>query len=247
MNEWIKKADAIKEKYKNAAKQYNKQTLKVKREQYSKEMQSLLSQYQSERSARGTVVTARLQEISEQLKPTPIFRLDHYFKEVDVKDSYGIKTGTKKVVDVDYIAGVKYLNEYVKKTLSGIDNFGDYDQAMKELMDGNSLEVVDVLSNLIKSDEFRPKFLREDETAENSSVAQAVKQLHGTALDKYEELTVPKEIRDMQAEKQALIRERMAIVGISNDQTLSYLNNTNSDIQRDGHYSNGSNENPFFN
>lgn len=159
---WVEEAKKIRKQYDDAKGIYNENMLKVKRKEYQKKAKSLLDQYNNKASQRKAEVQARLEELDELIsaaKPLPIFNFEHYFKNEDIKGEYGTKLGTKKVIDVEYITGIKYLSEYVENTLSRLNNYDDYLRAITEITESDNKQAIEVLYSITAND-FKPSFIK---------------------------------------------------------------------------------------
>ena len=247
---WIEEAKKIKKQYDDAKGIYNNRMLKQKRDEYQKEAEKLLAAYNQQSSQRQTEVKARLKELKGLIKPTPVFNFDHYFKDVDVMDKWGTKVGTKRVIDVEYIAGIKHLKEYVENTLSRLNNYDDYCRAITEITESDNKQAIEVLYN-ITANGFKPTFITNDEAwshnllgpgaraADANSGAtpdytiQNVRTLHGIVGERYKDVTYPTELREMEKEQKALIDENLMLSGAKQDSTRDFLYRTVTQISGD--------------
>lgn len=247
---WIEEAKKIKKQYDDAKGIYNNRMLKQKRDEYQKEAEQLLAAYNKQANQRQTEVKARLKELKELIKPTPVFNFDHYFKDVDVTDKWGTKVGTERVIDVEYIAGIKHLKEYVENTLSRLNNYDDYCRAITEITESDNKQAIEVLYNITAND-FKPTFITNDEAWNHSLLGpgaraadanrgatpdytiQNVRTLHDIVGERYKDVTYPTELREMEKERKALIDENLMLSGAKQDSTREFLYGTVTQIGGD--------------
>jgi len=247
---WIEEAKKIKKQYDDAKGIYNNRMLKQKRDEYQKEAEQLLAAYNKQSSQRQTAVKARLKELKELIKPTPVFNFDHYFKDIDVTDKWGAKVGTERVIDVEYIAGIKHLKEYVENTLTRLNNYDDYYRAITEITDNDNKQAIEVLYN-ITANGFKPTFITDDEAWKYSLLGpgarvanansgttpdytvQNVRTLHDVVHERYKDVTYPEGLRDLEKEQKALINENLTLSGSQRDVTRDFLYETVTQIGGD--------------
>ncbi|WP_312124679.1 hypothetical protein [Lysinibacillus boronitolerans] len=240
---WVEEAKKIRKQYDDAKGIYNESMLKVKRKEYQKKAKSLLDQYNNKASQRKAEVQARLKELDELIsaaKPLPIFNFEHYFKNEDIKSEYGTKLGTKKVIDVEYITGIKYLSEYVENTLSRLNNYDDYLRAITEITESDNKQAIEVLYS-ITANGFKPSFIKA-EVWDKSQISlgahisegrkstdytvQNVRALHDVVHERYKDVTYPEGLRDLEKEQKALINENLMLVGSTPDADRAFLYET---------------------
>ncbi|WCH48138.1 hypothetical protein [Lysinibacillus sp. OF-1] len=240
---WVEEAKKIRKQYDDAKDIYNESMLKIKRKEYQKKAKSLLDQYNNKANQRKAEVQARLKELDELIsaaKPLPIFNFEHYFKNEDIKSEYGTKLGTKKVIDVEYITGIKYLSEYVENTLSRLNNYDDYLRAITEITESDNKQAIEVLYS-ITANGFKPSFIKAEAwdkgqislgahisegRKSTDYTVQNVRALHDVIHERYKDVTYPEGLRDLEKEQKALINENLMLVGSTPDVDRAFLYET---------------------
>lgn len=240
---WVEEAEKIRKQYDDAKGIYNESMLKIKRKEYQKKARSLLDQYNNKASQRKAEVQARLEKLDELIsaaKPLPIFNFEHYFKNEDIKSEYGTKLGTKKVIDVEYITGIKYLSEYVENTLSRLNNYDDYLRAITEITESDNKQAIEVLYS-ITANGFKPSFIKAEAwdkgqlslgahisegRKSTDYTVQNVRALHDVIHERYKDVTYPEGLRDLEKEQKALINENLMLVGSTPDADRAFLYET---------------------
>lgn len=242
---WVEEAKKIRKQYDDAKGIYNESMLKIKRKEYQKKARSLLDQYNNKASQRQAEVQARLKELDELIsaaKPLPIFNFEHYFKNEDIKSEYGTKLGTKKVIDVEYITGIKYLSEYVENTLSRLNNYDDYLRAITEITESDNKQAIEVLYS-ITANGFQPSFIKSEgwdrgqlslgaHISDNHRgdspdyTVRNVRALHDVVHERYKDVTYPEGLRDLEKEQKALINENLMLAGSTPDSDREFLYET---------------------
>lgn len=261
---WKQKIDEIYKKYENAKNTYNEQVLKQKRKELVQQAKALLDAYNAQQSKRRSEVQAELKEVNEKLekmgKP-PVFNLKHFFTKKEIKNDYGTVVGHEEVIDVAYIEGIRYLSEYVEKTLSRLKDVTEYRRAIDEILETENEQALSVLHGLI-SDNYYPSFVRTEEVQDSklsagarlsqgkglntsSSEYKAVVAIHEMVKDAHKKATYPKDLFELEEKKKALVEERYNLSGaLGADDTSTYIYNVTAKIEADQSFGSGKDD-PF--
>lgn len=256
---WKQQADAIAKKFEDAKNVYNEKVLKQKRKEYAQEAKALLDAYNAQQSKRRNEVHAELKGVNEQLekmgKPA-VFNLKHFFTKKEIKSDYGTVVGHEEVIDVAYIEGVRYLSEYVEKTLSRLTDVDEYRRAIDEILETENEQALTVLHGLIQ-DNYYPSFVKTEDIQDgklstgarigggkglNTSTSEyrAVVAIHEMVKDAHKKATYPKELFELEEKKKALVDERYKLSGaFGGDDTATYIYSMTAKIQAEQAFGSG--------
>lgn len=240
---WKTRADEIFKKFENAKNVYNENVLRQKEKEYTREAQDLLAEYREQKSKRIDVVDAEIKAVNEKIEKigkAPIFNLDHYFNYHEIKSEYGSVLDRKKVIDVTYIEGIRYLTDYVRKTLNRVTDVEDYSRAVSEILGANNEQALTVLHELVL-DGYYPSFVPTEDVERNNLSTGAnlagglkawshefkeVTATHEKVKNAYKKATYPKELYALEEKVEALKKESFKLKGFTGgDDTELYLNN----------------------
>lgn len=250
---WKERADEILKKYDNAKKIYNETVLKQKEKEYTQEARNLLDEYREQKSKRVNVLEAEIKSVQESIEKigkAPIFNLDHYFNYHEIKSEYGAVLDRKKVIDVTYIEGIRYLTDYVQKTLNRLTDVEEYSRAVNEILGADNEQALTVLHELIL-DGYYPSFVRSEDVEHNNQgigarIADGLKSsspefkevaaTHEKVKNAYKKVTYPKDLYALEEKVETLKKESFKLRGFTGgDDTEIYLSNVVSRLSVTDH------------